>query len=288
MAAVILAVDADDLHRRDYRAAVEQVMESGRFVDRWKLDSRPEAVPGTDAWLLLRGGGQGNGLIGHGLVESEPYQVPAAGHAADTGWFITVVFDTLLPIGEQTGPEIIECAFPGGFLAGESAHSLVDVPPECEPALHRLWRGQGPAMTDPDEIPGGTFHPSAVRHVQVNRYERDPDARRLCLAFHGTSCAACGFSFEATYGVAGAAMVAVHHLVPAEMLGNGYQLDPVADLVPLCRNCHVVAHSENPPRTVAELRTMASTGGNVAGDVVSTAQLQAQADARRILGGGPA
>ncbi|WP_285246229.1 restriction endonuclease [Pseudarthrobacter sp. efr-133-R2A-89] len=288
MAAVILAMDADALHRRDYRAAVEQVVEFGRFVDRWKLDSRPEAVPGTEAWLLLRGSTQGNGLIGHGLVVSEPYQVPASGDAAETDWFITVAFDSLLPVGEQTGPEIIESAFPGGFPAGASVQSLVAVPPGSEPALRRLWRGEGPATTEPGELPGGTFHPSAARHVQVNRYERDPDARRLCLAFHGTSCAACGFSFEATYGVAGAAMVAVHHLVPAEMLGNGYQLDPVADLVPLCRNCHTVAHGENPPRTVAELRTMATAGGHVAGHVVSMAQLQAQADARRILEGGPA
>ncbi|MFF1879945.1 restriction endonuclease [Pseudarthrobacter sp. NPDC058196] len=288
MAAVILALDADALHRRDYRAAVEHVTEYGRLVDRWKLDSRPGTGPGTEAWLLLRGSTQGNGLIGHGLVVSEPYQFSAAGDPADTGWFITVLFDSLLPVGEQTGPGIIESAVPGIFPAAASAQSLVEVPPESEPALRRLWRGHGPATTDPDELPGGTVFPSAVRHVQVNRYERDPDARRLCLAFHGTSCAACGFSFEAVYGAAGAAMIAVHHLVPAEMLGHGYQLDPVADLVPLCRNCHAVAHSENPPRTVAELRTMASAAGHVVGHVVSAAELRAQADARRILEGGPA
>jgi 5-methylcytosine-specific restriction protein A len=83
-------------------------------------------------------------------------------------------------------------------------------------------------------------------------------------------------------------MIAVHHLVPPELLGNGYQLDPVADLVPLCRNCHAVAHSEDPPRTVSELRTMVSASGHVKGHVVSAPELQAQADARRILGGGPA
>ncbi|MGO4235630.1 HNH endonuclease [Pseudarthrobacter sp. YAF2] len=289
MAAVILAVDADALHRRDYRAAVEHVAESGRFVDRWRLDSRPGTGPGTEAWLVLRGSStQGNGLLGHGLVLSEPYQVPAAGDVADTGWFITVVFDSLLPVGEQTGPGVFESAIPGGLPDGAAGGSLMAVPPSSEPVLRRLWRDHGPATTDPDELPGGTFPPDAVRQVQVNRYERDPDARRSCVAFHGTSCAACGFSFEATYGGAGTAMIAVHHLVPPELLGNGYQLDPVADLVPLCRNCHAMAHSENPPLTVAELRTMVSASGHMLGHVVSTSELQAQADARRILEGGPA
>jgi len=289
VAAVILAADADALRRRNYHSAVEHIAKYGRFVDRWNLDSRPATGPGTEAWLVLcRSRTQGNGLIGHGLVLSEPCLVPADGNTADTGWFITVVFDSLLPLGEETGPGVIEAVLPEAFPADISGRSLLAVPPASEAALHRLWRDHGPATPDPDELPGGTLPPEAARHAQVNRYERDPDARRLCLAFHGTSCSACGFSFEAAYGEAGTAMVAVHHLVPAEMLGNGYQLDPVADLVPLCRNCHAVAHGENPPRTVAELRAMAAASGHVTGHVVGPSELQAQADARRILGSGPA
>jgi len=289
VAAVILALDPDGLHRRDYRAVVEHVAESGRFVDRWSLAARPGIGPGTDAWLMLCGSSEpGTGLIGHGLVVSEPYQVPAAGNSGDPDWFVTVVFDALLPVGDQIGLRALGSALPGGLPTGAAGRSLVTVPSSSEPALRRLWRDHGPATTEPTELSGGTFPPDAVRHVQVNRYERDPDARRICLAFHGTSCAACGFSFEATYGEAGTAMIAVHHLVPPELLGNGYQLDPVADLVPLCRNCHAVAHSEDPPRTVSELRTMVSAAGHVKGHVVSTPELQAQADARRILEGGPA
>jgi 5-methylcytosine-specific restriction protein A len=120
----------------------------------------------------------------------------------------------------------------------------------------------------------------------VNRYERDPDSRRVCLAFHGTSCAACGFSFEVSYGDAGTGAIEVHHVVPPAMLRSGYQLDPVADLVPLCPNCHAMAHhGVASPRTVSELRNIILAAGHLRGEVVSELALAAQDDAQRLLEG---
>ena len=122
--------------------------------------------------------------------------------------------------------------------------------------------------------------------VDVNRYEHNQDARRVCLAFHGTACAACGFSFEAVYGDIGTGFIDVHHVVPPAMLGSGYQLDPVADLVPLCPNCHAMIHrGVGSPRTVSELRNIISAAGHIRGEVVSERALQAQEDSRRILEG---
>ena len=72
------------------------------------------------------------------------------------------------------------------------------------------------------------------------------------------------------------------------MLGSGYQLDPVADLVPLCPNCHAMVHrggGPGSPRTVSELRNIISAAGHMRGEVVSELALEAQEDARRILEG---
>lgn len=70
------------------------------------------------------------------------------------------------------------------------------------------------------------------------------------------------------------------------MLGDGYQLDPVADLVPLYPNCHAMAHRGiASPRTVTELRDILSASGHMAGEVVGESALEAQKDARRILEG---
>lgn len=275
------------LRRWNYRATVEHVAESGRALKRWRVGSCPVVGPETEAWLLLEGGTDAaSGLIGHGFVTSQPYQVPADADPDATDWFFAVALDSLLPLGEQIRPGILGQALPCDLWDQAGDSSVVTLPPSCVPALRRLWRDNGPSTAHPAGVPGGTFPPEDVSTVQVNRYERDPDARRACLAFHGTSCAACGFSFESTYGVAGTGVMGVHHLVPPAVLDGPYQLDPIADLVPLCHNCHAMAHSASPPLTVTELRSIIAAAGHVRGEVVTDVALQAQKDARRILGGG--
>ncbi|WJH22945.1 HNH endonuclease [Pseudarthrobacter defluvii] len=287
MAAVILGCDTNKLLRWDYRAVVEHVAESGGAVERWCLEQHPDASPGlspgTEAWLLLHGSNEaGAGLIGHAVVVSEPYQLAGAGE-----WFIALAVDALLPLGEQIRPGILAEALPRDHWAKAGGPSLVALPPSYEPALRRLWRACGPTTAGRAEVGGGTLPPDAVSTVQVSRFERDPDARRICLAFHGTSCAACGFSFESAYGGSAPEALAVHHVVPPEMLHSGYQLDPIADLIPLCPNCHAVAHSMNPPRTVSELQNMNSASRQVMrGELVTALALRAQEDARRIMEGG--
>ena len=59
---------------------------------------------------------------------------------------------------------------------------------------------------------------------------------------------------------------------------------PWGDLVPLCPNCHAMAHRRRIPYTVAELRAMRSRRGVHRRIRVSQQELDAQADARRILG----
>jgi 5-methylcytosine-specific restriction protein A len=262
------------------------VAESGKFLRRWS-GSRPLNVPaGTEAWLFVQGRSDaGTGLIGHGMVVSEPYQaLPDDGGAA--AWHVSVLFDALLPLGEQIRQDTLRAAVPGIAWSDTMNRPGVAVPGHAVPGIRRLWRDLGPAATGPPHIVSGTLPPDAVSTIDMNRHERNPDARRVCLAFHGTSCAACGFSFEAFYGDAGSGSIDIHHVVPPEMLGSGYQLDPVADLVPLCPNCHALAHpSAGPPRTVSELRHIISASGHLRGEVVSDFALHAQEDARKILEG---
>lgn len=287
MAAVILVCDANTLRRWNYRAAVAQVSGSGTFLDRWHTGFRPDVSPGTEAWILLEGSNDAaSGLIGHGFVTSQPYQAAAGVNAVHDAWSFALALDSLLPLGEQIRPGILGAALPNDLRARVKGPSVVTLPPSSVPVLRGLWRDHGPSTAAPAEVTGGTLPPEAVSTIQVSRYERDPDARRACLAFHGTSCASCGFSFESAYGRAATEVMGVHHLAPPSMLDGPYQLDPVADLVPLCHNCHAVAHSTSPPLTVTELRNIISAAGHMKGEVVTDVALRAQEDARRILGGG--
>ncbi|MCY1245643.1 hypothetical protein D9M72_588080 [compost metagenome] len=131
----------------------------------------------------------------------------------------------------------------------------------------------------------GTYPTWAVSKVEVNRYERNPEARRACIAHYGTSCAACGFSFEIAYGDAGREFIDVHHTTPVSLLDSSYRLDPVTDLVPLCSNCHAMAHlGVTTPRTLPELRRMLAGAGFMQGRAVSPGELESHQEALRLLG----
>jgi 5-methylcytosine-specific restriction protein A len=247
------------------------------------------AVSGADVWLVFQGR-LGRGLIGHGVIVSERpaprLRAPDTASAAPAGspLYIRVAFDGLLPAGDQIPPAVLQESVPG--MDWEALHGLaLAIEPSLEPLLRGLWREFGPPPgADPTQPVPGTVPAAAVSRVEVNRYEHSPDARRACIAHHGTSCAVCGFSFEIAYGDIGKDFIPVHHLVPVSQLGSTYELDPVTDLVPLCANCHAMAHlGVTTPRTVAELRRAMASAGYLTGQALTQRELQAQQDARRIL-----
>lgn len=90
--------------------------------------------------------------------------------------------------------------------------------------------------------------------VVLNRYERSPVNRMICLMEKGYKCAVCGMDFESAYGEIGKSYIQVHHVVPVSQLGPNYHIDPSKDLVPVCPNCHAMLHRRNPPYSVEELK----------------------------------
>lgn len=89
--------------------------------------------------------------------------------------------------------------------------------------------------------------------VQGKKYERNPIARRLCIQKYGCKCAVCGFDFEKEYGPIGKGFIEVHHIVPISSIGHNHIIDPEADLIPLCSNCHSMIHRRTPPYLPKEL-----------------------------------
>ncbi|MGN7150378.1 HNH endonuclease [Arthrobacter sp. SAFR-179] len=89
--------------------------------------------------------------------------------------------------------------------------------------------------------------------VLATRYERSRSNRAAAIAVHGNSCVVCGFSFDASYGDLARGYVEVHHLTPVSSMEEPRPVDPVTELVPLCANCHRMAHRRWPPYTPQEL-----------------------------------
>ena len=88
--------------------------------------------------------------------------------------------------------------------------------------------------------------------------ERDPALRDVALRLHGTSCQACGFDFETFYGEWGRGFAEVHHVeLLSEAPAHGRVVDPRADLVVLCANCHRMVHREaGRVLSIADLRNL--------------------------------
>lgn len=102
--------------------------------------------------------------------------------------------------------------------------------------------------------PGEGFEEGAARVTRTIRYERDRRNRAAAIAIHGTACLACGVELGTRYGMVAEGFIEVHHVVPVASMGADYRVDPVQDLVPLCPNCHAVAHRRDPPLTVDEIK----------------------------------
>jgi len=98
------------------------------------------------------------------------------------------------------------------------------------------------------------FVEGTPRRVTSTMYERNRKARDVCISHYGARCLACGFDFLEFYGEIGKGYIQVHHAKPLSGVGQGYEIDPVQDLRPVCPNCHAMIHRRNPPYTIEEIK----------------------------------
>ena len=68
-------------------------------------------------------------------------------------------------------------------------------------------------------------------------------------------CSICSFSFPETYGKVGEGFIEAHHTQPISSLAPD-TIVSMADLVPVCSNCHSMLHRHRPWITAEQLRTI--------------------------------
>ena len=82
---------------------------------------------------------------------------------------------------------------------------------------------------------------------ELTKSERSPSVRREALKFYEPKCYCCEREPKIP------SMIEIHHLDP---IAEGERETKVEDVIPLCRNCHNGAHSEDPPIPIERLKTM--------------------------------
>ena len=95
----------------------------------------------------------------------------------------------------------------------------------------------------------------AKTQITVNAYERNLEAKRLCVEHNMDSdgnicCKICGFDFGKTYGLDFRGLIHVHHIREISSIGEEYVIDPICDLIPVCPNCHAALHHRRPAYSI--------------------------------------
>lgn len=258
---------------RDLPQAVYEANVEGRYLYQWSCGTTRRIYPG-DRVFLLRLGVSPKGIIGAGVVVSEPSEEihwdPEKAEQRKTVYSVEILFDVLSYL-----PILGEITLASGVLGKYNwfPHaSGTRIPNEVADKLEKLWsRTTGTVFTHPEieDIPHIRVE-GTKRNRLVTTYERNPKAREECLMYHGTTCQICELSFEKQYGLIGKGFIHVHHAVPVSEIKQEYEVDPVNDLFPVCPNCHAMLHRRTPPYTIAELKKMIVDGSSHSSTLFNT------------------
>lgn len=234
---------------------------------RWSCGNTKKTKPG-DHFFLMKSGKEGRGVIGSGVILGEPWHAKHFNESkaalGKSALYVNVRFEYLM--APKSAIPIHRHELDSAGLASklwDTQGSGQEIPSEIAFGLTALWH-QRAAVNDfssADEVVDDQLAllEGAKKQITVNAYERSADARRKCLDKWGYNCSVCSFRFEAAYGPLGKGYMHVHHLRPLSSIGAEYFIDPIADLRPVCPNCHAMLHRKSPPISIEELQSVVAT-----------------------------
>lgn len=248
--------------------AINQLKQNGSYIDSWSCGNRKNIEVG-DRVFVIKLGNEERGIIASGLVYNGWYQDISwdeekvkAGRLAN---YIDVDFDIILnPKKNILKYEELQKGKLGNMEWSNQSSGII-IPSEIAIELERVWSNYNNNVTIqnnntnrneliPEEIVNSNnyFEGSTVK-ILVNRFERNAEARRVCIQHYGCKCYACKVTLADIYGERAKDFIHVHHIVPLRKIGKRYKLNPIKDLRPLCPNCHAVIHRYKPEITIEEL-----------------------------------
>lgn len=249
----------------DLDESIEQFKSIGYVERRWSCGNSKSIRKG-DRVFLIRLGQEPKGIMGSGYAKSSYYTAPHwDGTKNKTTNYIDIEFDILIDPKKniildkenliKIDPQQIQKWFP--------QQSGISIKPELIDSLESTWFKfiiensyinnsfiSNDAITPIEE----TFQEGKSKEIIQTRYERNPQARKICLNYHGYSCKICNFNFKNFYGEIGEGFIHVHHINPIAAIGEEYEVNPLNDLIPVCPNCHAMIHSRRPAFTIEEIK----------------------------------
>ncbi len=247
----------------DLEQASDSVKNGKRDIKgRWSCGNTKKIKINDRFFLLKQGGDLPTGIFGSGRITKAPFPdlhwEEARSERGEEALYVGISFDRLL---NPETDNIIEREFLQkdavfSTVNWNTQRSGIEIYPEVALELEQVWSelNDGVEFILPDEVRGEIFE-GGRRSVLVNAYERNIEARQICIEHYGNCCIVCKFDFDDGYGQEIAnGYIHVHHLVPLSEIGEVYVVDPIKDLVPVCPNCHAIIHKRRPPYSIAEMK----------------------------------
>jgi 5-methylcytosine-specific restriction protein A len=242
----------------------DRMAQEGSVLIRWSCGNT-ERIEAGDRVFLLRQGLDPRGIMASGVVVEPPYQAEHWDESKlDSALYVDVKLDALLnPEAGAILPRELLDEPPLSEMYWDSQRSGTTIPQRVAEVLEKEWtelldEQSSSLVTEPTvTLPSRRKLYEGGRHsVTLDVYERNPVARRECIAHYGSSCFVCGFDFGVTYGPAGEGYIHVHHLKPISEVSERHEVDPIRDMRPVCPNCHAIIHRRLPPYGVDEVKDM--------------------------------
>jgi len=242
----------------DLPECVVEANQTGRYLAKWSCANVKKIRKGDRAFLVKLGE-QPKGIIGSGFVVSDVYE---ANHwnteQAITGKKtnrVNIEFDVLSETPIVCDNELRQDVFKRQIWYTQKSGISIDKSIAIE--LEKLWQSKTKGLTQEEIISASKCYlegKSVLRNVYS--YERNNEARAICLEKYGYKCYICDFSFEQFYGKLGKNFIHVHHIKPISEIGGEYKINPIKDLVPVCPNCHAMLHRKVPAIDVNGLKNI--------------------------------
>jgi hypothetical protein len=247
----------------DLPKAIARTEAGQRYSAWWRFHAWKQGQIGDRVYLLKQGHFD-RGIVASGVIVGGPKL-----RGADDTPQAQIKFDRIVK-PEHGYPRDLLDNPPFNSVHWNSQASGISIPNSVVAQLEQCWlrwvqgidRGRTAIAVEARAhgTADGEFIPSAEGRRKVRQhiaYERSARNRAWALQIHGAKCKVCDFDFNSIYGRRLARdYIEIHHTWPVARLKGG-PLNPKTDLIPLCSNCHSMAHRD-PERTipVAKLRSM--------------------------------
>ena len=223
-------------------SAILEINQKGVHFEKWSIRSHKQVSIGDRAFLMRLGSNVKNkGIIGSGYVNTEPF---LSEHWSENGEMVKRVIIEFETLSKEPIISLEELQKLTAYNWTPQS-SGIEITERVVRELEELWFEKTLKKFN-QRINSDNLKEGAVKLTLSKRYERNPQARLLCIQANGVSCKICGFNFKEVYGELGQNYIHVHHIIPISNIGEEYEINPLTDLIPVCPNCHAMIHRQTP------------------------------------------